>query len=89
MSHEVDCCKHGKRPATLMCTHIAHAADTDNKVGFCYSGQDTQEFPDVWCSDCNSKLLKLNAWTKEMFEQASFKVLCSHCYIEIKEQQQS
>tara|TARA_R110001592_G_scaffold103938_2_gene292547 strand:- start:688 stop:972 length:285 start_codon:yes stop_codon:yes gene_type:complete len=88
MSEElVECCKHGEQKVTLMCTHIAHAADTENNVGFCWSREDKQEYPDAWCKACNSKLLALDAWTEDMFAYASFKVLCSECYKEIKEQQ--
>ncbi len=83
----VSCKRHGEQRATLVCTHIAQAADSGNQVGFFWSREDNQKFPDAWCKECNSELVSLDSWTKVMFELASFKVTCSDCYKEIKKQQ--
>jgi len=84
---KINCNRHGEKSVTLICTHIAQAADTGKRVGFCWSREDEQTYPDAWCYECNSKLMSLDAWTKEMFELASFKVTCSECYKEIRTQQ--
>ena len=83
----MSCSKHGEQSITLVCAHIAESADTGNRVGFFWSREDDQKFPDAWCGTCNLKLINLDAWTKEMFDHASFKVTCSECYKEIRKQQ--
>jgi DNA-directed RNA polymerase subunit RPC12/RpoP len=83
----LSCSKHGEQSIALVSAHIAEAADTGNRVGFFWSREDDQKFPDAWCGTCNSKLINLDAWTKEMFDHASFKVICSECYKELRTQQ--
>jgi hypothetical protein len=82
-----NCNIHGEQEITLVCRHIAQAADTSNIVGFLWSQEDDQIFPDAWCKKCNTKLLEIDAWTKEMLEYASFKVICSKCYQDLRKQQ--
>ena len=80
-----ECERHGEREVTLVCQHIAHAVDSGKEVGFYWSREDDNTFPDAWCKSCNLKLLENGGWDKNLFKKASFKIICSECYKEAKE----
>lgn len=52
---------HGQQGIGLVCTHVAHAVDRGEKVGF-YWGNDTDTArPDAWCAQCEKALIALEA----------------------------
>lgn len=76
---------HGEQGIGLACTHIAHAIDTHQKVGF-FVGDDVDlARPDAWCSVCEENLVALNGSDCEQwFMDADFKLLCACCWDEAK-----
>jgi len=82
---KVNCAKHGISGFGLVCTHVAHAIDRGELVGFYWGTTDGMARPDAWCWECNEK--RINPGTKteeEWFGEADFKVLCEHCWDEAK-----
>lgn len=82
---KIHCQIHGEQGIGLVCTHIAHAIDKGEKVGF-YWGDDVDlSRPDAWCSECEKKLLALNgASSEQWYIEADFKIFCSSCWDEAK-----
>ena len=84
-TRNVTCVHHGCCGIGLVCTHVAHAIDRGELVGFCWGAQTDLAQPDAWCDECNEK--RKNPGTKteeEWFREAEFKVLCEHCWDEAK-----
>lgn len=81
--HIVNCCKHGRQGIGLACTHIAHAIDAGEKVGFFWQDVGDTGRPDAWCRTCEDLLVQ-HGDTQEWYEQADFKILCTGCWDEAK-----
>lgn len=81
----VHCTAHGKQGIGLVCTHVAHAIDSGERVGF-YWGDDTDTArPDAWCAACEEALIALEgADADDWFLRADFKILCAACWDEAK-----
>lgn len=84
MSKRVSCHAHGEQASTLVCQHIARASRADASIGFYWSVDDENVFPDAWCRDCNEKLLAADEWSDAMMKTASFKIICSQCYLDLR-----
>lgn len=75
------CISHGLQGIGLVCTHVAHAVDRGERVGF-FCGDDTDTArPDAWCAACDKALRDLDggdstAW----FIAADFKIFCAACW---------
>ena len=81
----INCDIHGEQGIGLVCTHIAHAIDSRDKVGFITSKSEDTEKPDAWCSECERNLTTNSEMTrKQWFEQAGFKILCASCWDEAR-----
>ena len=82
---QTNCPVHGQQGIGLVCTHIAHAVDGGEKVGF-YWGDDTDTArPDAWCTECERALIALNgASSAQWFKDAGFKIFCASCWDEAK-----
>jgi hypothetical protein len=81
-----NCPAHGEQGIGLVCTHVAHATDAQQQVGFFWGEQDDLARPDAWCKACEDKLAGLadsdgNAW----FKQADFKIFCCLCWDHAKQ----
>jgi hypothetical protein len=82
---EIDCRVHGRRGIGLVCTHVAHAIDTGEPVGFFWGDDTDTGRPDAWCYRCEQALVALaGASSDQWFRDAQFKILCTACWDEAK-----
>jgi hypothetical protein len=76
-----DCPTHGKQGIGLVCTHIAHAVDTNEKVGFFWGDDTDLACPDAWCEAGEGA----DDISEQWFRDADFKVFCSACWDQAKQ----
>ena len=82
---ETQCGKHGRQGIGLACTHVAHAIDRGERVGFFWGDDTDTARPDAWCSECERALVALNgASAEQWFRDCEFKILCAACWDEAK-----
>ncbi|MBV8759398.1 MAG: hypothetical protein JO257_19070 [Deltaproteobacteria bacterium] len=85
---DVDCGRHGRQGIGLVCTHVAHAIDNRQDVGFFWSDNTDTARPDAWCRACEQSLRSVrDAQGPEgetWFRAADFKILCAGCWDEAK-----
>lgn len=87
MTRSADCPRHGRQGIGLVCTHVAHAIDSDAHVGFFWGDNTDTARPDAWCFECEKALGALNGSSSEQwFVAAQFKILCAACWDEAKHQ---
>ena len=80
------CSRHGAQGIGPVCTHVAHAIDSGDQVGFFWGDDIDTARPDAWCLQCNRALIALNGGSSEKwFVAAEFKILCAACWDEAKE----
>lgn len=79
---EVICAEHGRQGIGLVCTHIAHAVDAGERVGFFWGADTDTARPDAWCGACEQALLRVPAGesTEAWFVSCDFKVFCATCW---------
>ena len=82
MAREVDCPQHGRQRIGLVCTHIAHAVDSGELVGFFWGDDTDTGRPDAWCWTCEQRLLAVPAGesTEAWFLACENKILCVACW---------
>jgi hypothetical protein len=78
---KITCPEHGSQGIGLACTHIAHAIDNGDAVGFFWGDDSDTAGPDAWCLACEQALLAVPACqsTEDWFLRCEFKVLCAKC----------
>lgn len=82
----IKCNKHDLKKSTYVCQHIANSLLTRIPVGFFWSKNDKQMFPDAWCEDCEKRVIKTNGkWKDEALKKLNVKLLCSGCYLMARE----
>ena len=82
----VDCDRHGQRPITFVCTHIAHALVEGSPCSFLIAPEGTDSYPLAWCDACDEMVDELGGnWTPEASDRAEFKLLCASCYVEARD----
>ena len=85
MAREAQCPTHGLQGIGLVCTHVAHAIDSGQQVGFFWGDDTDVARPDAWCADCERNLVALQGTdSSEWFEAGEFKILCAVCWDEAK-----
>ena len=85
MSGTANCPTHGSQGIGLVCTHVAHAIDSRERVGFFWGDDTDTARPDAWCAACEQKLVALNgASSEQWFVEAEFKILCAACWDEAR-----
>jgi hypothetical protein len=85
ITKQTNCPSHGQQGVGLDCTHIAHAIDRLELVGFHWGDDVDLARPDAWCSKCEEALVALNgASSEQWFIDADFKILCAACWDEAK-----
>lgn len=80
---QVRCSTHGPQGMGLACTHVAHAIDSGEQVGFFWGElPDDAARPDAWCSACEERWLARppGELTDDWFRSCQFKILCAHCW---------
>jgi glycerol-3-phosphate dehydrogenase len=82
----VACATHGLQGMTLLCTHVAHAIDGGEPVGFYCDSNTDMARPDAWCHACEQARLAISAddsidvW----YRSCDFKILCAQCWDEAR-----
>ena len=86
MAKATTCSRHGAQGIGLVCTHVAHAIDSGEQVGFFWGDDTDTARPDAWCVQCERALIALDgASSEQWFLEAEFKILCAACWDEAKE----
>ncbi|PWB24206.1 hypothetical protein [Flavobacterium sp. HTF] len=85
MIEKIICDIHGSKEMSFSCIHIAMAIDQKEKVGFFYSEAE-EDLPQIaWCGECEQYLLDNGEEWNDAFQNlADFKMLCSDCFEEAK-----
>jgi hypothetical protein len=85
MIEKILCETHGSKDMSFSCIHIAIAIDSKEKTGFFYSEAE-EDLPQIaWCAECEQYLLDNGEeWTDAFQALADFKMLCSDCFEEAK-----
>jgi hypothetical protein len=86
MKNEMTCPQHGRQGIGLVCTHIAHAVDSGEQVGFFWGDDSDTARPDAWCWACEQAQLAVPAGesTADWFRKCDYKVLCAACWDQAK-----
>lgn len=86
MAKGTTCSRHGAQGIGLVCTHVAHAIDSGDRVGFFWGDDTDAARPDAWCLQCERALVALDGASSERwFLQAQFRILCAACWDDAKE----
>jgi hypothetical protein len=82
VSQTTNCPRHGWQGIGLLCTHVAHAIDSGENVGFFWGDDTDNARPDAWCATCERKLVALQQGvaSDRWFMEADFKILCAFCW---------
>jgi hypothetical protein len=85
MIEKIICGIHGSKEMSFSCIHLAMAIDTKKQIGFFYSEAE-EDLPQIaWCGECEQYLLDNGEeWTDIFQSKADFKMLCSDCFEEAK-----
>lgn len=82
---EVECSAHGPQPATFVCQHIAATLLTKVPVGFHWSRDSEQRYPDACCNACGDRFDAAGGeWVGEAEAQLGAKLLCAQCYLQAR-----
>ncbi len=82
---KIECSLHGKQIRGRVCTHIAHAVDKGECVGFYWDDEDPNE-PIAWCAECDAKYLALDgASCQQWVTECDFKDFCLTCWTDAKQ----
>ena len=74
-------CKHGNRPAAVVCAHLLEVKD--HVVGFLENSSDPADLQ-AWCDACEQFFLREGDRTPAFIEFADIAIVCDLCYLEIK-----
>jgi hypothetical protein len=87
MESDVLCSKHGRQGVGLVCTHIAHAVDSGQSVGFFWGDDTDTTRPDAWCQACEQALQAVpkGESTGNWFRACDYKIFCAACWDLAKE----
>jgi len=81
---EIECDEHGPSYSTFMCGHLV----TGSGLGFYCSVEDDDPYPDAWCAQCNKVMLEENGWNDRSEAYTQIKLVCHHCYSNVKSRNQ-
>jgi hypothetical protein len=86
MAEEMACDRHGLQELAFVCTHIAHAVDSGELVGFFWGDNTDMARPDAWCFACEQALpvVPKGQATDQWFRSCDFKTFCAKCWDEAK-----
>jgi hypothetical protein len=74
-------CRHGNRPAAVVCGHML--LTTDRVLGFVENGSDPNDLQ-AWCDECEQFFLRDQALTDEFEKFNDRKIVCDLCYAEMR-----
>ncbi len=81
---KIECPKHGSSFTTYLCSHLINK---ENKEWYSDLPSEENQWPDAWCGKCNKHYELEGEWNENSEKGAgtdSIKVLCHHCYEELK-----
>lgn len=84
----VFCDAHETARRAFVCQHLNTKTVTGFHEAFeTFPGMELDEEEDfqAWCDQCNLAFEKEGEWTDEAMELVNLKVICEHCYFEMKE----
>jgi hypothetical protein len=78
---EVVCPERGRQGIGVACTHVAHAIESGETVGFFWGDSDTAR-PDAWCWECEQALraVPVGQTTEAWFLSRDYRILCAACW---------
>src|SRR3990167_8563773 len=82
--NKVGCNIHGTTDAAFLCKHLV----AGEKLGFNLGYDPERPYnlcPDAWCDECEKVLEAEGEWNDKSEGFAGIKLLCSHCYENIRE----
>jgi hypothetical protein len=82
--NKVVCNTHGTANATFLCRHLVEGKNLGFNIGYDPENPDDL-YPDAWCDECEEVLDAEGAWNDKSEKFADIKLLCSHCYEDIRE----
>lgn len=82
--NKVECNTHGTTDATFLCRHLVEGENLGFNIGYDPENPDAL-CPDAWCDECEKVLDAEGAWNENSEKFADIKLLCSHCYEQIRE----
>ena len=81
MDREINCKEHGKQDAYMICQHLKSITGLEYavvKVAF-----EDDDYETAMCVNCESLLLKEQAWSDKLNDFAGWTLVCSECYQKI------
>ena len=82
--NKVECKTHGSADATFICQHLIGGESLGFNIG--YDPETSDELhPDAWCDECEKILDSEGEWNDKSEKFADIKIVCSHCYENIRE----
>jgi hypothetical protein len=82
--NKVECKTHGSADATFICQHLIGGESLGFNIGYDPEAPD-ELHPDAWCDECEKTLNSEGEWNDKSEEFADIKIVCSHCYENIRE----
>ncbi len=77
----IECSKHGKRKAAVVCQH--HLQIRDRAVGFVENSSDPDDLQ-AWCDQCELRFAEEGGMTPRFRSFNNMAVVCVACYEELK-----
>jgi len=74
----VHCERHGPARVAFVCQHLVGGSG----LGFWHS--DNGPYPDAWCGDYDTLMMRTGHWTEEAERAAGIKIVCHRCYVNIR-----
>ena len=81
---EVQCSVHGSQSAAYVCQHLFQSLHDIQPRGFICDRDDSSEYPDAWCIECDEMLARSGGeWTDELGTAAGVRLICGQCYLRL------
>jgi hypothetical protein len=78
----VDCAKHGRSLAAVVCVHLLEAQE--RAVGFIENSSESGDLQ-AWCDECEDQFEREGSLTAAFKEFCDIRIVCEHCYVTISE----
>ncbi len=83
-NNKVDCAEHGRCDAAFVCRHLTQGEELGFHVA-CSEDEPDELFPDAFCDACLAMYEKEGEWNDATESFADNKLVCSGCYMDIRE----
>lgn len=85
--NKIECKNHGLGRVAFVCQHLNYETKKGFEEAFeTHLGMELDDDDDfqAWCDECEKARLKSDGWNDESMEFAQIKLVCEHCYFELK-----